>query len=80
MLSTPGSQPNIFHVVCLLQIYKSLPLFCPFWTKNLDYTLGAKRNCIFTLGAEAAFSWCLHYICIAKYNIYNLNIWQRIYG
>ena len=27
--------------------------------KILDYTLGAENICIFALGAEAAFYWCL---------------------
>ena len=33
--------------------------FCPFWTKKLDYALGAEIFCMFALGAEAAFYWCL---------------------
>ena len=27
--------------------------------KNLDYALGTENFCIFALGAEAAFYWCL---------------------
>ena len=37
----------------------NLQHFPPFWTTFLDYVLGAENFCIFALGAEAAFSWCL---------------------
>ena len=73
--------PHIFHVVFLLQICKSMHLvlpqavnfrhFCLFWTKSLVYALRAETFCIFALGAEAAFYWCLAWWWVMTMHCFN---------
>ena len=60
IIKGPGSQERLFTQGA------NLRHFCPVWTQILDYALGEDNFCIFALGAETAFYWCLY--------VYNVTI------